>query len=117
MGKQTTPVGAHTRTHHVEHHWGEDQPSDPHNPMLDEQGRVWLTSSIRAPANPDWCREGSSNAYARYYPIESAGHGIPINPGNDPAAADQCGITGDYMIPSGICASYHIARFWRLVPP
>jgi hypothetical protein len=55
------------------YHWGADQPSDPHNPMLDAQGRVWLTSSIRAPANPAWCREGSSNAFASYFPIENAG--------------------------------------------
>ncbi len=58
------------------YHWGTDQPSDPHNPMLDAQGRVWLTSSIRAPANPDWCREGSSNAFARYFPIDRAGRHV-----------------------------------------
>lgn len=55
------------------HHWGSEQPSDPHNPMLDAQGRVWLTSSIRSPQNPDWCREGSDNPFAQYFPINSAG--------------------------------------------
>ncbi|HUF71870.1 MAG TPA: carboxypeptidase-like regulatory domain-containing protein [Gammaproteobacteria bacterium] len=55
------------------HHWGAEQPSDPHNPMPDARGRIWLTSAIRAPANPAWCREGSSNPFARYFPIESAG--------------------------------------------
>jgi len=55
------------------YHWGVAQPSDPHNPMLDEQGRVWLTSAIRAAPNPAWCREGSANPFARYFPIPSAG--------------------------------------------
>jgi hypothetical protein len=55
------------------HHWGAEQPSDPHNPMLDSRGRVWLTSSVRAPQNPAWCRAGSPNPYAQYYPIDNAG--------------------------------------------
>jgi hypothetical protein len=55
------------------HHWGAEQPSDPHNPMPDARGRVWLTSAIRAAANPAWCREGSSNPFAQYFPIANAG--------------------------------------------
>jgi hypothetical protein len=47
-------VGAHER-------------SDPHNPMLDHKGRVWMTSTVRQFQNPDWCREGSDNEYAQYY--------------------------------------------------
>jgi hypothetical protein len=54
------------------HHWGAEQPSDPHNPMLDSRGRVWLTSAIRAPRNPDWCQDGSLNRYAAWYPIDIA---------------------------------------------
>ena len=50
------------------HLWGPEHPSDPHNPMLDEQGRVWMTSKIRN-ENPDWCREGSDHPYAQYYPL------------------------------------------------
>ncbi len=54
------------------HHWGAEQPSDPHNPMPDAHGRIWLTSAIRSAANPPWCREGSTNRYAQYFPIANA---------------------------------------------
>ena len=47
-----------------------NDPANPHNPMMDEQGRVWLTSAIRPRPNPDWCKEGSDNRFARYFPIE-----------------------------------------------
>ena len=51
-----------------EHLWGPENPSDPHNAMLDEQGRVWMTSKIRND-EPAWCMEGSDNPYAQYYPL------------------------------------------------
>ena len=50
-----------------------NDPANPHNPMLDADGRVWLTTRIRHPDNPDWCREGSDNPYAKYFPINRAG--------------------------------------------
>ena len=46
-------------------------PANPHNPMIDAEGRVWLTTRVRHPNNPDWCREGSDNAYARVLPGRS----------------------------------------------
>ena len=57
------------------YYWGDDElwgvgsheRSDPHNPMLDHQGRVWMTSTVRQFQNPDWCREGSDNTFAQYY--------------------------------------------------
>ena len=55
--------------------WGEDlvwnDPANPHNPMMDAKGRVWMTSAIRNRANPDWCKDGSDNPYAQYFPLES----------------------------------------------
>jgi hypothetical protein len=51
-----------------EHLWGPEHPSDPHNPMLDRKGRVWLTTKIRN-EQPAWCREGSDNPFAEYYPL------------------------------------------------
>ena len=55
--------------------WGEDlvwnDPANPHNPMMDHQGRVWMTSAIRNRANPDWCKDGSDNPYAQYFPLEN----------------------------------------------
>ena len=58
--------------------WGEeivlDGPANIHNPMMDQDGRVWLTSRIRVSRdNPDWCREGSSNPYAEYFPLTNSG--------------------------------------------
>ena len=50
-----------------------DDPANPHNPMLDGAGRVWLTTRIRHPDNPAWCREGSDNKYARYFPLDRSG--------------------------------------------
>jgi hypothetical protein len=58
--------------------WGSrivlDAPANVHNPMMDQDGRVWLTSRIRNTAdNPAWCREGSANPYARYFPLPTSG--------------------------------------------
>ena len=57
--------------------WGEDlvwnDPANPHNPMMDQQGRVWMTSMIRGRANPDWCKDGSDNPYAQYFPLANSG--------------------------------------------
>ncbi|HUF77271.1 MAG TPA: carboxypeptidase-like regulatory domain-containing protein, partial [Longimicrobiales bacterium] len=51
-----------------------DAPANVHNPMMDHEGRVWLTSRIRNTGdNPEWCREGSSNPYARYFPLNTSG--------------------------------------------
>ena len=49
-----------------------DNPGNPHNPMMDGDGRVWMTHQIRGPGNPPWCQEGSDNRFARYFPIERA---------------------------------------------
>ena len=43
-----------------------------HNPMLDEKGRVWFTSRVRPPANPDVCKKGSEHPSAKLTPLESA---------------------------------------------
>jgi hypothetical protein len=50
-----------------------NNPAGPHNPMFDTTGRVWITTSIRAAANPDYCKEGSSNPFALYYPLARSG--------------------------------------------
>jgi hypothetical protein len=41
-----------------------------HNPMLDERGRVWITSAVRAPDNPDYCKTGSSHPSAKLFPLQ-----------------------------------------------
>jgi hypothetical protein len=46
--------------------------SDVHNPMLDGQGRLWVTARVRPPANPSWCKAGSSHPSAQRFPIDEA---------------------------------------------
>ncbi len=48
-------------------------PADPHNPMFDDKGRVWMTTKVRGNELPGWCQEGSSNKYAEYYPTSRSG--------------------------------------------
>lgn len=43
--------------------------SSPHNPMMDELGRVWITSAFRDPKkSPTFCTD-PSNPYARFFPL------------------------------------------------
>ena len=49
-----------------------------HNPMLDDRGRVWLTSAVRAPDNPDFCKEGSTHPSAKLFPLPRAGRHLAM---------------------------------------
>ena len=52
-------------------------PASIHNPMLDGRGRVWYTATLRPPEDqPDWCRDGSDNPYAQYFPLERSGRNV-----------------------------------------
>jgi hypothetical protein len=70
-------------------YWGDeviwDNPGNPHNPMMDGEGRVWMTHQIRGPGNPDWCQAGSTNAYAQHYPLRRAARHIAYY---DPASEE-----------------------------
>ena len=67
-----------------------------HNHMLDEQERVWMTSSIRRQsANPIWCQEGSEHPSANYFPLSNSNRQASYY---DPATAsftlvDTCYVT------------------------
>ena len=56
-----------------EHLWSNPpyDPADPHNPMMDSKGRVWLTSKIRGNTEPAWCSDGS-NKYSDWYPLRNS---------------------------------------------
>ncbi len=43
-----------------------------HNVMLDEKGRLWLTSTIRSGQNPDYCKEGSTLTSAKLSPLRTS---------------------------------------------
>jgi hypothetical protein len=55
-------------------YWGSEpiwkSKNNVHNPMFDEQGRVWITSAIRAFDNPDYCKAGSSHPSAKLTPLD-----------------------------------------------
>lgn len=53
-----------------------ENPASPHNPMMDERGRVWLTTTHREPDNPAWCKEGSKNKFAQYHPLARSGEQV-----------------------------------------
>jgi len=49
-----------------------------HNPMLDEKGRVWITSTVRPAPNPDFCKAGSDHPSAKLFPLERAGRHLAV---------------------------------------
>jgi len=57
-------------------YWGEepvwDSHSINHNPMMDDKGRIWLTSRIRPDANPAFCKKGSHQPSAEAFPIDQS---------------------------------------------
>jgi len=63
-------------------YWGEEvlwtSKNNVHNPMMDGRGRVWLTSTVRPPENPAFCREGSDHPSARLTPVDRAGRHLAM---------------------------------------
>ena len=63
-------------------YWGEEaiwtSKNNVHNPMMDERGRVWITSAVRPFDNPAFCREGSSHPSAKLFPIASSGRHLAV---------------------------------------
>jgi hypothetical protein len=57
-----------------EHLWSNPpyDPADPHNPMLDSKGRVWMTSKIRSNTDPSWCNDPTANKYADWFPLRGS---------------------------------------------
>ena len=63
-------------------YWGDeaiwDSKANAHNPMLDDQARVWLTSRVGPSDNPAFCREGSDHPSARLFPTTRAGRHLAM---------------------------------------
>ena len=63
-------------------YWGDEviwtSKNNVHNPMFDEKGRVWITSTVRPRANPDFCKEGSSHPSAKLFPLAEAGRHLAV---------------------------------------
>src|SRR6516162_8005197 len=68
-------------------YWGAepiwDSETVTHNPMMDEKGRVWFTARVRSPANPDFCKQGSSHPSAQVFPLQEANRNLSMY---DPAS-------------------------------
>jgi hypothetical protein len=63
-------------------YWGEEliwtSKTNAHNPMFDGKGRVWMTATVRPPANPAFCKAGSSHPSAQATPIAESGRQVAI---------------------------------------
>jgi hypothetical protein len=57
-------------------YWGEEMiwksQTSVHNPMFDQDGRVWMTARIRPPQTPAFCRKGSEHPSAKLFPMDTA---------------------------------------------
>ena len=68
-------------------YWGDeaiwDSKANVHNPMMDADGRVWLTARIREADTPAFCRSGSAHPSAQVFPVERSGRQLAVY---DPAS-------------------------------
>jgi hypothetical protein len=57
-------------------YWGDeaiwDSQSSTHNAMFDQDGRVWWTSRVGPPPNPDFCKQGSEHPSAKVFPMATS---------------------------------------------
>lgn len=57
-------------------YWGDtaiwNSKTNVHNPMIDQDGRVWITATVRPPDNPDFCKSGSSHPSAKLFPLDKS---------------------------------------------
>ena len=99
---EDTPTTNEAPVHAPSPYWGEeriwDSRSNIHNPMLDQDGRVWLTARIRGPENPDFCREGSDHPSAILFPKDRTGRHLSVL---DPE-------TGDYTFIDTCFSTHHL---------
>jgi hypothetical protein len=83
-------------------YWGAepiwDSQTTTHNPMMDEKGRVWFTARVRPPANPDFCKQGSSHPSAQVFPLQEANRHLSMY---DPA-------TGKFTLISTCFPTHHL---------
>jgi len=78
----STPRAAPAQVEVPSPYWGTEaiwtSRANVHNPMLDAQGRVWITSRVRPPPNPDFCKAGSSHPSARLFPLNGSGRQLAV---------------------------------------
>lgn len=83
-------------------YWGDeriwDSKANVHNPMLDQEGRVWMTARIRGPDNPGFCKEGSEHPSAMLYPKDRTNRQLSVY---DPE-------TGGYVFVDTCFSTHHL---------
>lgn len=75
-GPAPGPQVAESPYYGTENIW--DSRANVHNPMLDEEGRVWITARVRGRDNPAWCMAGSAHPSAQAYPLEGNGRQLGL---------------------------------------
>jgi hypothetical protein len=77
-----TPQAAPAQVGAPSPYWGTEpiwtSKANVHNPMLDEKGRVWITSRVRPQENPPFCKEGSSHPSARLFPLNGSNRHVAV---------------------------------------
>jgi hypothetical protein len=62
-------------------YWGNeivwDDPVNPNQPHMDGRGRIWFNTQTR-PDQPEFCRTGSGNPFARAYPLDDPAKGVAV---------------------------------------
>jgi len=85
-------------------YWGTEEPWDSqtnvHNPMMDQDGRVWITARTRGNDNPAWCQQGSEHPSAQAFPLDRSGRQLGVY---DPES--------DVYTPIDTCFSTHHLMF------
>jgi len=63
-------------------YWGDrvlwDTKANNHNSMFDQNGRLWLSASVRGMANPDFCKKGSDHPSAKVFPLETSARQVAV---------------------------------------
>jgi hypothetical protein len=77
-----TPPAAPQQVAGPSPYWGTEpiwnSKANVHNPMFDEKGRVWITSRVRPPDNPAFCKAGSSHPSAKLFPLNNANRHVAV---------------------------------------
>jgi hypothetical protein len=63
-------------------YWGDEviwnSKTSIHNPMFDEDGRVWFTARVRHEENPAFCQQGSEHPSARLTPLDKSSRHLSV---------------------------------------
>ena len=77
-----TPFAAPQQVAGPSPYWGTEaiwtSRANAHNPMFDGMGRVWITSRVRPPDNPAFCKQGSTHPSASLFPLNNSGRHLAV---------------------------------------